>query len=186
MNMDQRILVGAFPTCDALHRTPGAVINRQGQARTSPVSDAPHRRPGVVKSRQGFPHFHGRVRVKKLVQENKLRLGSWNIGTLTGRGMELVDTMIRRRVNIVCLQETKWVGEKAKEIGTGFKLWYSGKVGNKNGVGIVVDKTLKDEVVEVRRVGDRLIRLKLVLGEVTLNVVSAYAPQVGLDDAIKR
>uniref|UniRef100_A0A1S3ZVX0 Craniofacial development protein 2-like n=1 Tax=Nicotiana tabacum TaxID=4097 RepID=A0A1S3ZVX0_TOBAC len=56
----------------------------------------------------------------------------------------------------------------------------------KNGVGILVDSHLTESVVEVRRVNDRLMTIKLVVGECTLNVVSAYAPQVGLDEEIKR
>ena len=38
-----------------------------------------------------------------------------------------VGTMIRRKINIVCLQETKWAGEKANEIETtGYKIIYTG------------------------------------------------------------
>ena len=39
-------------------------------------------------------------------------LASWNIGSLIGRLAELVDAMIRQNVSILCVQETKWVGEK--------------------------------------------------------------------------
>ena len=59
---------------------------------------------------------------------------------------------------------------------TGFKLWDSGIVANKNGVGILIDKTLKDGLVDVKRQGDRIILVKLVLGNVVLNIISAYAP----------
>jgi hypothetical protein len=69
---------------------------------------------------------------------------------------------------------------------TGFKLWYSGTMANKNGVGILIDNTLKDGVVDVKRQGDRIILVKLVLGNVVLNIISAYAPQVGLSDSKKR
>ncbi|KAK9095110.1 hypothetical protein Scep_026579 [Stephania cephalantha] len=94
--------------------------------------------------------------------------------------------MIRRRVNIVCLQETKWVGEKSREIGsTGFKLWYIGIDRKCNGVGIVVDNDYKDKVVEVKRMGDRLILVKLIIGDEKINILSAYAPQVGLSESIK-
>ena len=62
---------------------------------------------------------------------------------------------------------------------TGFKLWYSGTVANKNGVGILIDKTLKDGVVDVKRQGDRIIVVKLVFVDVVLNIISAYAPKVG-------
>lgn len=34
--------------------------------------------------------------------------------------------IVRRKINIVCLQETKWVGEKAKMLDkSGFKLWFT-------------------------------------------------------------
>ncbi|KAL5195414.1 Craniofacial development protein 2 [Glycine soja] len=145
-----------------------------------------HRRPDVVKSKQGFPHFRERVWVKKLVHDRRIRFGTWNIGTLTEKSMEIVDVMVRRKINFMCLQETKWTGEKAKELdNSGFKLWYTGKIRSRNGVGIIVDKEWKKDVVDVRRVGDRIIVLKLVVGQDTFNVISGYAPQVGLAEHFK-
>jgi exonuclease III len=59
--------------------------------------------------------------------------------------------MIRRRVNILYVQETKWKGQKAKWVeDTGFKLWYTCTTANKNGAGIVLDKRLKDGVVDIK------------------------------------
>ena len=77
---------------------------------------------------QGSLHFPRRVRrVRKLAEPTRIRIGSWNVGSLTGKLRELVDVAIRRRVNILCVQETKWKGKKAKEVeDTGFKLWYTG------------------------------------------------------------
>jgi exonuclease III len=124
---------------------------------------------------------------RKLVGESRIHLGSWNIGSLTGKLRELVDTAIRRRVNILCVQETKWTGQKAKEVeNTDFKLWYTGKEQNRNGVGILIDKSLKNEVIIVRRQGDKIIMIKLIFGDLVLNVISAYAPQIGLSDDVKR
>lgn len=45
-------------------------------------------------------------------------------------------------------------------------------------------KALK-EVVDVERIGDRIIVDKVVLGEVTMNIVLTYALQVGLVKEIK-
>ncbi|XP_021859878.2 uncharacterized protein [Spinacia oleracea] len=87
-----------------------------------------------------------------------MRFGTWNIGSLTGRLVEVVEVMRRRRINIVCLKETKWVGNKAREIALwGYKLWYSGKTRGRNGIG--------NEVV---------------------TIVSAYAPQAGLDASTRQ
>ncbi|XP_070005981.1 uncharacterized protein [Nicotiana sylvestris] len=77
----------------------------------------------------------------------RLRIGSWNIGTLTGKSIELVKILQKRRVNIACVQETRWVGSKARNV-DGYKLWYSGAVRGKNGMGILVDRELREYVVE--------------------------------------
>jgi exonuclease III len=106
-----------------------------------------------------------------------VRVGTWNIGLLTGKLREVVDTMIRRRVNILCVQETKWKGQKTKEVeDTGFKLWYIGNTSTKNDVCIVLDKSLKDGVVDIKRQGDMIIFVKFLVGDLVFNVISAYTP----------
>ena len=69
---------------------------------------------------------------------------------------------------------------------TGFKLWYTGTGANINGVGILINKSLKYGVVDVKRRGDRIILVKLVVEDLVLNVISAYAPQVGHNENTKR
>uniref|UniRef100_R7W3H1 Callose synthase 9 n=1 Tax=Aegilops tauschii TaxID=37682 RepID=R7W3H1_AEGTA len=83
-------------------------------------------------------------------------------GSLTRKLRELVDTTVRRGVDILCVKETKWRGQKAKEVeDTGFKLWYTGMAANSNGVGILINKSLKHGVADVKRRGDRIILVKL-------------------------
>ena len=161
----ERKSLGRNPLSDAPYWNPGMVLNGQGPGRhprDAPCRDlgmvssnqgsgrrflsgALHRRPGVVKNEQGSSHQSRRVRrVRKLVEPTRIRLGSWNVGSLTGKLRELVDTATRRRVNILCVQETKWKGQKAKEVdNTGFKLWYTGIVVNRNGVGVLIDNGRK-------------------------------------------
>jgi exonuclease III len=126
-------------------------------------------------------------RVRKLAEPTRIRLGSWNVGSLTDKLRELVDAAIRRRVNILCVHETKWKGQKVKEVeDTSFKLWYTGTTSGRNGVGILINMSLKDGVVDVRRQDDRIILVRLVVGDSALNVISAYAPQIGLSESTKR
>jgi exonuclease III len=54
--------------------------------------------------------------VRKLVEPTTIHVGSWNIGSLSGKLRELVNAVSRRRVNILCVQKTKWKGQKAKEV----------------------------------------------------------------------
>jgi hypothetical protein len=46
-------------------------------------------------------------RVRKLAESSRLRVGAWNVGSLIGKLREVVDTMIKRHVNILCIQEMK-------------------------------------------------------------------------------
>jgi len=117
MNMNQELnFVSAFPTERRATLKPGCSEKWVKVARSSSRSDAPHRLPDVVSNEQGFPHFYERVRVKKLAHKYRIRLVSWNIGSLTGRLTELVDAIVRRNVSILCMQETKWVMWAIKKI----------------------------------------------------------------------
>jgi hypothetical protein len=69
---------------------------------------------------------------------------------------------------------------------TSFKLWYTGTTTDKNVVGIVLDKSLKDGVVDIKRQEDIIILVKLLVGDLVFNVISAYTPQIGLNESIKR
>ncbi|XP_047529707.1 uncharacterized protein LOC125065895 [Vanessa atalanta] len=107
------------------------------RARAYPTGDAQGQHPAPVGNGQGLSHRNGRVRRKKRarsVRELKLRCASWNVGTMSGRGRELADVLKRRRINAACLQETKWKGARAREIGEGYKLFYCGSDGKRNGV----------------------------------------------------
>jgi len=76
------------------------------------------------------------------------------------------------------------VGAKTREIDK-YKLWHSGGTKVRNGVGILVDKELVDQVVEVRHKSDNIMLIKLVVGVEILNVICIYVPQIGLADDIK-
>ena len=124
----------------------------------------------------------GGRRVKKQREVWKRRrsligVGTLNIGTMTGR-REMADMMERRNVDILCLQETKEKGSKARNIGRGSKLFYNGADGRKNGIGIMVREELAESVLEVKTVSDRLMAMKLEVNGSILNIISSYAPQV--------
>ena len=93
---------------------------------------------------------------------------------MTGKGRELTDMMEGRNADILCLHKTKWKGSKARNIGGGCKLFYNGADGRKNGIGIVVREELVESILEVKRVSDRLMAMKLEVNGSILNIVSAY------------
>ncbi|KAK3507291.1 hypothetical protein QTP70_013548 [Hemibagrus guttatus] len=57
--------------------------------------------------------------------------------------------MERRKVDILCVQETRWKGSKARSIGAGFKLFYYGVDSKRNGVGVVLKEEFVRNVLEV-------------------------------------
>ncbi|XP_063586290.1 craniofacial development protein 2-like [Penaeus indicus] len=147
-----------------------------------PGSGPQTHRPNSVDMR-GLPHQE-RVRPKKLVQN--LRIGTLNVGTMTGRYRDMVNLMIERRVDVLCVQETRWTRNKAKELGEGFKLIYGGADDDKrNGIGIILSRDLKDLVTEVNRRNDRIMWVWLVLEIFSVNIFNVYAPQTGCTEEEK-
>ena len=133
------------------------------EARAYPVGDALRYPLAVAENEQRVPQ-KSRLRLKKLVKQEKekMRIASWNVGSLTGKGRELVDVMQRRKIMILCIQETKWKGKSARGLGQGYKVYYAGENTRRNGVGIILHPDLLESVTEVQRVSDRLMCLKLV------------------------
>ena len=108
-----------------------------------------------------------------------IRVGTLNVGTMTGKGIAgRLDGAKKSRC--YCAQMgNKVEGSKARKILGGCKLFYNGTDGRRNGIEIVVRKDLVESVLEVKRVSDRLMAVKLEVKGLILNIVSAYSPQVG-------
>lgn len=143
---------------------------QSASARAYPVSDAQRNHP--------------RSAVKRWLEGNRqIRVANVNIGTLTGKSREIADMMTSRKIDILCLQETRWTGGKSKgkarNIGDGCKLYYSGGDRPRNGVGICLSNYWQDKVIAVERKSDRIITMKLVTAGDRYNIISAYAPQQG-------
>ncbi|KAG5571039.1 hypothetical protein H5410_060805 [Solanum commersonii] len=49
-----------------------------------------------------------KVGVSGFTGSHNLRVGSWNIGSLMGKFIELVKILKKRKINIACVQETRW------------------------------------------------------------------------------
>nr|GEU78756.1 putative RNA-directed DNA polymerase, eukaryota, reverse transcriptase zinc-binding domain protein [Tanacetum cinerariifolium] len=84
-----------------------------------------------------------------------------------------------------CLQPWRVRGSRARE-SNGYKLWYSGSSTASNGVGVMVAERLKENVVRLTRRSDRIMAISVNIDGETVNVISAYAPQVGLSDVDKK
>ena len=112
-----------------------------------------------------------------------LRVCTVNVGMMRGRSREVLDMLVRRRVDVCCVQEVRYKGEGAITIGSGeekFKFWYGG------GVGVLVRHELAGSVVEVERFTHRVMKVKTIIEKVIYQFFLVYAPQVGRSDEEKR
>ena len=92
--------------------------------------------------------------------------------------LSTVDVLTIRFLFLLFSNVFTWKGSKARNIGGGCKIFYNGANGRQNGIEIVLREELAESVLEVKRVSDRLMAMKLEVNGSILNIVSAYAPQV--------
>ena len=119
---------------------------------------------------------NGGVRKRKLKGVN-LRMGTANVGSMNGRGGEVVEMLRSRKLDFCALQETRWKGSGTQTLG-GYKFFWQGGKGGA-GVGIMIAKKWIDSVLEVKRVNDRMMVVRVNVGKWVLNLVCVYAPQAG-------
>ena len=109
----------------------------------SGATDAPHlsaaartvRVPGRASSRQ-----------RPLCE---VRMGKSQRGDDGVKALEVVEMMKRRKMEVLCVQETKWRGDRARKMAEGYKMLHAGGDGRSNGIGIIVNDEISKEVVQV-------------------------------------
>ena len=98
----------------------------------------------------------------------KFRVGTLNVNTLRGRVCEVVETLSLRKVDVCCIQETRYSGGYCRIIkgkDTRYKLYWSRNDKDTAGVGVFVAEDWTEKVLEVQRVSDRIILVKLIVGQ---------------------
>lgn len=111
-----------------------------------------------------------------------LRVGSANVGSLRKKDGEIAHMAWERHLDFCCLQETRWRGGSTRTLGVDgarYKVFWMGCERGLAGVGVMVAEKWIEHVVEVKRVSERLLLLRVAVGKIILNIVSVYAPQVG-------
>ena len=129
---------------------------------------------------QRIPRWNGRT--PESGGGGVLRVCTVNAGTMRGRSREVVDMLVRRQVDICCVQEVRYKGGGAATIGSGeekYCFFYSGCMEGGGGVDVLVKHKLAGSVVEVERFSHRVMKVKIVIGKVIYQVFSVYALQVG-------
>ncbi len=75
-----------------------------------------------------------------------------------GKGDEVVEMMERRRLELLCVQDTNWRGDRAMMMMIGGRRrLHAGGGGRSSGVGIVISEEISNEVVRVERWTGRVV-----------------------------
>ena len=97
------------------------------------------------------------------------------------KSCEVVETLSRRKVDVCCIQETRYRGGSCRTIkgkDTRYKLYWSGNDKGTAGVGVFVAEEWIEKVFEVQRVSDRIILVKLIVGQRVVTFLSVYPHRV--------
>ena len=113
------------------------------------------------------------------VNHHQLLLGNWNILTLTGKELELVEEAKRYHLDIIGVSSTtKRRGSGTVDLDGGWKLFYSGadpSMSVQTGVGILTSSRLSDCVSDWIPLGSRVCMLKLKVLDWSLCLLQVYA-----------
>ena len=76
-----------------------------------------------------------------------MRVGTWNIGSMSGRGTEVCEELRKRRMDVCCLQEVRWRGQGVRFLGVKgrrYELWWSENSDCTGGVGNLLKEESDD------------------------------------------
>ena len=108
--------------------------------------------------------------------------------SLRGRVSEVVATLSCRKVDVCCIQESIFSGGNCRTIkgkDTRYKLYWSVNDKGIAGVGVFVAKEWMEKVFKVQRVSDRIILVKLIVGQHVVNCSVSVCPTEWSNDEVK-
>ncbi|GAA6095909.1 receptor-type tyrosine-protein phosphatase F-like, partial [Tachysurus ichikawai] len=179
---------GARPGVGARMRAPGGRVlphgARLGSARRSDVGPISRGPTTCRRNRKGPVHcgLDGSRRQgprRPNPRTWNLALGTWNVTSLGGKEPELVREVERYRLEIVGLASTHSLGSGTQLLERGWTLYYSGVARGerrRSGVGLLIAPQLSRHVLEFTPVNERVVSLRLRVGDRSLTVICAYGP----------
>ena len=109
-----------------------------------------------------------------------MRTATWNVSSIISRSGEvvteekLISVVLKRRGGRV--KSARMLGANGRR----YKFFWQGCNKGTAGVGVPIAERWIDSVVNVVRVNVRIMYVRLVIGKQIVNIVSEYAPRVGL------
>ncbi|XP_024884391.1 uncharacterized protein LOC112462706 [Temnothorax curvispinosus] len=116
----------------------------------------------------------------------ELEMGTWNVRTLyeTAAAKSLVEEITKCGIQILAIQETRWKGNSTMRIGD-YDFFHSGGQKHFLGVGFVVHKDLRDNIMEFRPVSDRVCTIRIKTKFFNLSLINVHAETKEKEDSTK-
>uniref|UniRef100_A0A8D8X0K2 Craniofacial development protein 2 n=1 Tax=Cacopsylla melanoneura TaxID=428564 RepID=A0A8D8X0K2_9HEMI len=130
-----------------------------------------------LRTRNLLTDLNSGQRIKRDAKD--LKLATWNVRTLlqAGKMQEVANEMIKYKLDVIALQEIRWQGQ-GKIDKKEYSLIYSGpeKRNGQLGTGFIVNKTVRDSIMEYCNVNDRICKIRLKGNFRNISIISVHAP----------
>lgn len=125
-------------------------------------------------------------RVRRVGGEEWVRFGAWNVRSLRGREEELIEEMVKYKLEVLGASETKVKGNGAKAVGDGMCVYSGVQEGRaKAGVAVFLSKEMSRCMREWKCVSERIVRVRLRIEGEWVTVIQVYAPTEDSKDEVK-
>lgn len=118
---------------------------------------------------------------KRKMNYEPMTIATWNVEGIGPKLEELVLELEIQNIDVTVVTETKKKGKGTMEIGESI-LIYSGVEKDQraqSGVGILIKKSLKKQIISYSYINDRIITLKMKTGRSNCWIIGIYAPVEG-------
>lgn len=111
------------------------------------------------------------------IKIDSILICTWNVRSLVNetRKIELQHSITKFKWDIIGLSEVKIEGKTIQE-NDDYIMIYHGETSGRNGVGFLVRKELKSNIVDIKTISDRVIRLDLYFNKKQMHIIQCYAP----------
>ena len=124
----------------------------------------------------------------RLNWRSTIKIGTWNVKSLymVGQTKTLVAEMDRYNIDIIAVQETRWLGRGECDLGK-HTILYSGRADQRHeeGVGICMTKKIRESLMEYKPISERIMSIRLRGKWFNVTVICVYAPTEEKEERIK-
>lgn len=136
-----------------------------------------------IKKEKGVKKANRAGEVNREGGQGEVDMGIWNINTLTGKEVEIVEEMKQNKLQILGLSETKKKGKGKMQLDNGYMLYYTGVQQDqraKEGVGIIINDEMDKRVIQFKAVNSRVMVVSIEFSrEEVVNIIQIYGPVEG-------